>query len=124
MIIALFGLPLPEELTDVNVPGVVLLATSGVGAMFFIVRWMIKYQREFTNFRTDPAFRCLLVFQELALETVIARHEATISHEAETNRRHEDTIAGQAAKIERHEVTIGELSRRHRDQPGETADGR
>lgn len=119
-------------LSEVNFPAVALLATSGVLALIFIARWMMKFQREFTNFYIDEnnklraridvleeeivdkdssaaqAVRELLRFEResderhRALQRTVDQHETTI-------RQHELTIAN-------HELTIAELRRRLNDQ--------
>lgn len=39
-----------ELLQSTNFPGVILLGLAGIPAMFFLVRWMVRFQREFTDF--------------------------------------------------------------------------
>ena len=41
---------LDNLLTNANFPGVAILATSGVLGMIFVIRQMVKFQREFTDF--------------------------------------------------------------------------
>jgi len=37
-------------LSNSSSPGIALLAASGGGGLYFTIRWMIKYQKEFTDF--------------------------------------------------------------------------
>lgn len=39
-----------DIVTNTNFPGVVVLGLAGLPAMFFLFRWMIRFQKEFTEF--------------------------------------------------------------------------
>lgn len=113
-----------DALSSVNFPAVAVLATSGVIGLFVIIRWMVKYQREFTDLYVDENNKlraridtleaeCITKDAEIAelkragleYDKVISRHETTIERLTETVAWHEKTI-------ERHEATITDLRER------------
>ena len=112
----------------VNLPAVVALGVSGSAGMFFIVRWMVRYQREFTDVYVAENKKLRDRVDDLEAERrakdaeAAAAHRALMEYERSTQVRirelelkvieHEYTIAAQG-------VTISELSRRKRDGDGE-----
>lgn len=39
-----------DLLKNANYPGLIVLAAAGIPAMFFVVKWMVRFQRELTNY--------------------------------------------------------------------------
>ena len=111
---------LTQGLTDLNFPAVALLATSGVIGLIFIVRWMIKFQREFTNFYIDENNKLRARIDTLEAEVIDKDAKITAStrellkHEREADVR----IRALERTIDQHEVTIADLQRRVGWKPG------
>ncbi len=108
---------LTETLQDANLPAIVLLATSGVTGVFFIVRWMMKYQREFTNFYVEENNKLRARIDQLEAEAIakdekymLTRREF-LAYEVTSSRQ----IRDMEATIERHEATIADMQRRLND---------
>ena len=40
----------PDLVSNDNFPGVIILGIAGIPSLFFLIRWMVKFQREFTDF--------------------------------------------------------------------------
>lgn len=111
---------LSDSISGVNLPGVVLLAVSGVGAMFFIVRWMVRFQREFTDVYVteNRALRDridTLTADVTAKDISAAKAErALLKYEGDSERRIRDlelTILRHERTISEHETTIAQLLR-------------
>lgn len=112
---------LTQTLSDMNFPAVALLATSGVIGLVFIVRWMIRFQREFTNFYIDENNKLRARIDDLEAEVLAKDDKITaatrelLKHEREADTRMralERTIAEHEVTITSHERTIAELQRR------------
>ncbi len=59
---------LDNVLTNANFPGIAILATSGVLGMIFVIRQMVKFQREFTNFYVEENQKLRVRVDELEQE--------------------------------------------------------
>ena len=103
----------------VNLPGLIVLAATGIPTMFFIVRWMIKYQREFTAFYIEENNKLRLRIDALEAEVATKDQKLTeatraqLKLEQDTGRRIstlENTIERHEATIARHEATIARLT--------------
>lgn len=112
---------LNDALTNINFPGVALLATSGVVALIFIVRWMIKFQRDFTNFYVDENNKLRERIDageiEAAEKADILRDvkNDTLERELKLIREINDlkiTVSRQGATIEQQGITIETLRQR------------
>jgi len=105
---------LTDTITDVNLPAVGLLATSGVIGLIFIVRWMIKFQREFTNFYIDENNKLRLRIDDLEKEAIAkddkisAAGRELLKYERESDTR----IRACEKTIDLHEITIADMQRR------------
>jgi hypothetical protein len=105
---------LTQIFSDINFPGVVLLATSGVVALFFIVRWMIRFQRDFTNFYVDENNKQRERIDQLESEAVTKEQEMakirrdTLEFELTQSRK----ISELETRIARQDDVISDLRRR------------
>jgi len=108
-------------LSDMNFPAVALLATSGVVGLIFIVRWMIRFQREFTNFYIEENNKLRARIDDLETEVlakdakITASTRELLAHERDSDLRIrvlERTIAEHEVTIASHERTIAEMQRR------------
>lgn len=110
---------IPSLAETVNLPGLIVLGATGIPTMFFIVRWMIKYQREFTAFYIEENNKLRLRIDALEAE-VEAKDEklteatrAQLKLEQETGRRIstlENAIERHESTITRHEATIARFT--------------
>lgn len=121
---AVSGGGIVDDIEGVNLPAVVLLALSGVTGMFFIVRWMVRYQREFTDVYVAENKKQRAEIDELKAEIRTKDIEAAVAQRKllEYERTSELRIRGLELKVVEHEhtiaaqgLTISELSRRRRD---------
>lgn len=88
-----------DLVTNTNFPGVIVLAMAGLPTLFFLMRWLIKFQREFTEFYIAENKKLRDQVEELSEETrtkddlilelksevgllklVVEGHERTIEH--------------------------------------------
>lgn len=103
-----------NALSDINFPGVVLLASSGIVALIFIVRWMIRFQRDFTNFYVDENNKLRMRVDDLEAEAQIKDRELTdtkrktLGFELDQARN----ISNLESKIARQQEIIEDLQRR------------
>lgn len=93
---------LDDVLSAQNIPGIILLSASGVVGMIFIVRWMVKFQKEFTQFYIEENKKLRERVDEL--ETDVQERDRKIAE-------HERTINRLAIKLDEHEATIERLNR-------------
>lgn len=110
-----------QELSDLNFPAVALLATSGVIGLIFILRWMVKFQREFTNFYIDENNKLRGRIEDLEAEAISKTAEITaaarelLKYEREADARMrvlERTIDTHEMTIATHQATITALEDR------------
>lgn len=104
-----------------NFPAVALLATSGVIGLIFILRWMVKFQREFTNFYIDENNKLRGRIEDLEAEAISKTAEITaaarelLKYEREADARMrvlERTIDTHEMTIATHQATITALEDR------------
>lgn len=90
---------LSDVLNNNSSPGIIILGVAAIPSLFFLVRWMIKFQRDFTNFyveenqklrdrvdelekevkqKDDFIFDMRTEMQVMKLK--ILKHESTIEH--------------------------------------------
>jgi phage shock protein A len=93
---------LDEVLASGNFPGILLLSGSGVIGMIFIVRWMIHFQRDFTNFYIEENQKLRSRVDDLEHE-VQERDDKITDLKTEVGRLRRTT--------EDHEATIARLNR-------------
>lgn len=62
-----------------NAPGIILLSTSGVVGMIFIMKWLVRFQREFTKFYIDENTKLRAEVRELKKE-IESKEEEINSH--------------------------------------------
>lgn len=113
----LLGIESVGELTDnLNWPGVLVLLSSGVGAMLYVAKQMMNYQREFTSFYIEEnnKLRDRMATKDTENEAMddrlMAARRELLKHEEEAGRRmremeltilqHEHRIEAQSRKIE------------------------
>lgn len=112
----LWAIPSPELNLggSTNVPAVLLLATSGVIGLFFIARWMVKFQREFTNFYITENTK--LRERIDAMEAEIVRKDELLSANIRDQLKYETKTTRQISELEqtiaRHEAHITILEAR------------
>lgn len=85
-----------------NVPGILLLSASGLMGMIFIVRWMIRFQKEFTNFYVEENKK--LRERVDTLETEVIEKDRKLAEQE----RHLNQMQ---IKLDEHEATIARLNR-------------
>lgn len=108
-LIASAGGTFDEVLADGNFPGILLLSASGVIGMIFIVRWMIRFQREFTNFYIEENQKLRNRVDELEEEVQQKDDKITdlkieVGRLRRTTEDHEATIARLNKIIERRQL--------------------
>lgn len=80
----------------VNLPAVVLLATSGVGAMMFMFRSIVKFQRELTNVYIEENQKLRTRVEVLEAEiaglkkAAVVAERALLKYEGDAERRIRD----------------------------------
>jgi hypothetical protein len=57
-----------ELIQGTNFPGLVLLGVAGIPGVFYLVRWMVKLQREFTDVYIEENKKLRLRLDELETE--------------------------------------------------------
>jgi len=99
---------IPEEALPVNAGAILLLTTSGLIGMIFILRWMIRFQREFTDFYVEENTKLRGRIDDLDKDSRELKLESKTKDE---------TIALQARslsvleiRVQEHEATISRLS--------------
>lgn len=89
-------------LTNVNFPGVALIAASGIVGMVFVIRWMIRFQREFTDF---------YVAENQKLRTRVETLEAETQAKDDKITELKIEVGRVVRRCEDHEATIARLNR-------------
>ncbi len=85
-----------DDSLGVNLPAVVLLATSGVGAMIFMFRSIVKFQREMTAVYVDENQKLRQRIEVLEAEiatlkkVAVGVERAQLKYEGEAERRIRD----------------------------------
>lgn len=105
---------LTQTISNLDLPAVGLLASSGVIGLIFIVRWMIKFQREFTNFYIDENNKLRLRIDACEVEIKDKEDQITASTREMLKYEREADVRMRALErtIAEHELTITELQRR------------
>lgn len=101
-LVASAGGTMDEVLSNGNFPGILLLSASGVVGMIFIVRWMVSFQKEFTQFYIEENQKLRGRVDELESE-VQERDDKITDLKTEVGRLRRTT--------EDHEATIARLNR-------------
>lgn len=94
--------PVGDVINAQNVPGIIVLSASGLVGMFFVVRWMVKFQKEFTNFYVEENKKLRERVDEL--EEEIKTKDKEVNEQA----RH---INKMQIMLDEHEATIARLNR-------------
>ncbi len=114
----------------VNLPAVVLLATSGVGAMIFMFRSIVKFQREMTAVYVDENQKLRQRIEHLEAEiatlkkVAVGVERAQLKYEGEAERRIRDlellvkSTQAVATKIVDSKLNTLLQHDAERDQPG------
>jgi uncharacterized membrane protein len=95
--------------TSSNFPGIVLLSASGVIGMIFIMRWLVRFQREFTNFYIEENKKLRTEVVELKKE--VEAKDDIISELKIGQARLTRLCEEQEARATDHEKTIDRLNR-------------
>lgn len=101
-----------DTLTKDNFPGIALLSVSGLIGMTFVVKWMVRFQREFTNFYVEENHKLRSRIDGLEEEVISKdkkisdQHRKMVQLELESSRR----IAELEHTVEDHERTIKKLT--------------
>lgn len=93
--------PVSDLISAQNVPGILLLSTSGLVGMLFVVRWMIRFQKEFTNFYVEENRKLRERVDELEEEG--KEKDKVINEQGRT-------IANMQIRLDQHEATITRLN--------------
>lgn len=94
--------PVGDLVNAQNFPGIVLLSASGLVGMFFVVRWMVKFQKEFTAYYVEENKKLRERVDDLEEEI-----QAKDRKLAEQDRH----INLMQIKLDEHEATIARLNR-------------
>lgn len=83
------GGALEQVFTNSNFPGIILLTTSGIVGMIFIMRWLVRFQREFTQFYIEENQKLRLQVNELRQEVDKKEEEISSARQELTEHRRE-----------------------------------
>lgn len=102
-----------NTLSDANFPGVVLLGAGGSVGLFFIIRWMVGFQREFTEFYVAENRKLREEVETLRKERDERDEEVNkVQREhLDMEKKHAETIRGLETKVAEHQTTIDRLQR-------------
>lgn len=104
---------LENVFTSSQFPGIVLLSASGILGMIFIMRWLVRFQKEFTNFYIEENKKLRLEVTELKKE-VDAKEDEIQEARSELDHYKRETMYRMAEleiKIAAQDEHIGRLNR-------------
>lgn len=101
--------PVGDIINAQNVPGIVLLSSTGIVGMFFVVRWMVKFQKEFTAYYVEENKKLRERVDEL--EDEVRTKDTKIDEQARHINQMQIQLDRNEARLAEHEATITRLNR-------------